>query len=478
MVGARFIDRGIGLISTVILARVLTPADFGLVAMAMSVIALIELVTAFGFEVPLLRMAQPARAHYDTVWTLNLLFGLGCAAAIALAAWPAAAFYGDRRLVGVLLVLAAGWAIAGTANVGVVDFRRNLDFGREFRLMLAGRLVAVSVTIPAALAYESYWALVAGSTAGRVANVVFSYAWHPYRPRLGLGASRELFSFSVWILVEKIAAFGNSRIADFVLGRLFGPAEVGAYRLAEELAYLPGSELVSPLNRAFLPGASRMTEAGRPIGEVVGQTTSIIALVLVPACIGMAAVAGPMVGALLGAQWGRAVPVLEVLAFNTLLVALWSTLQTALLAAGRPKIPGLLACLRLAVFLPALFLLAPSQAAVGVAIAILISSTSAFAVGLAVALPALSIPLVQYLRSLWRPVAASAVMYWVVRQMLVRFDPSAASLRALDDLLAGVAAGALTYVAIVALLFLAAGRPDGAERLIVSRLAALRTRQP
>ena len=70
----------IGVVSTVVLARLLTPADFGLVAMAMSVIGLIELASAFGFEVSLLRTATPTRAQYDTVWTLNVLFGVGCGA--------------------------------------------------------------------------------------------------------------------------------------------------------------------------------------------------------------------------------------------------------------------------------------------------------------------------------------------------------------------------------------------------------------
>jgi O-antigen/teichoic acid export membrane protein len=470
MVGARLVDRLVGFVSTLILARLLTPADFGLVAMAMAVIGLIELASAFGFEVQLLRIAQPTRSQYDTVWSLNALFGLGCAAVTAAAAWPAATFYGDERLVAIMLALALGWAIGALENVGIVDFRRNLQFNVEFRFLITKRVLSFVVTLTIALLARSYWALVIGTVAGRTAGMVLSYLWHPYRPRPSLAAAREMFSFSLWIFVERIAAFANSRSSDFYLGRVRGPAEVGIYRIGEEIGYLPGSEFVAPLNRALLPGISRMADSGQHIGEMVTAATGVIALALLPACLGLAVVADAAVPVLLGRQWTGAVPVVQVMAVNALFIALWANQHTALLAAGAPRLTAYFALVRLTVFVPCFVALAPANGAVGVAIAALAASVVAYATGLGWSLRRLSMSIRSYLGAVWRPLVASLVMAATVRAVDTLFATGPSVLEALLRLAGGIVAGAVTYAVALAALFLLMGRPHGAERLVIDRL--------
>ena len=120
-------------VNILILARLLVPADFGLVAMAMSAIAIIELASAFSFEVALIQREHPTREYYDTAWTLNVALGTACALATVGLAYPAALFYGEPRLTPVMLVLAGGWIVQSFENIGTVNFRRDMDFSREFR---------------------------------------------------------------------------------------------------------------------------------------------------------------------------------------------------------------------------------------------------------------------------------------------------------------------------------------------------------
>src|SRR3954466_13285443 len=91
----RSVDRVIGIVSTVILARLLLPADFGLVALATSLLALLALLTAFGFDLALIQNRQAGRCHFDTVWTFNVIFGLAIALVLAFAASPVARFYNE-----------------------------------------------------------------------------------------------------------------------------------------------------------------------------------------------------------------------------------------------------------------------------------------------------------------------------------------------------------------------------------------------
>src|SRR5438105_1654780 len=126
MVGFKLLDRLIGVLSIVILARLLVPADFGLVALATAVVAMIELLSAFNFDAALIQSQHAVRTHYDTAWTLNIALGTICALLVAVAAFLAASFYEDPRLGPVMLWLALATWIRGLENVGVIDFRKEL----------------------------------------------------------------------------------------------------------------------------------------------------------------------------------------------------------------------------------------------------------------------------------------------------------------------------------------------------------------
>ena len=191
MVTFKTLERSLGLISMLVLARVLTPADFGLVAMATSLIALLELFSAFGLDTALIQHANAQRVHYDTAWTLNVLAGCTIALVMLALAWPASQFYREPRLTAVIAALSFGAAVQGCENVGVVAFRKEMRFDREFRFLLTKKILAFCTTVPLALWLHNYWALVAGTIMGRVGGVTLSYILHPFRPRLSLAAGTD-----------------------------------------------------------------------------------------------------------------------------------------------------------------------------------------------------------------------------------------------------------------------------------------------
>ena len=131
MILVRLLDRSIGLVSTLILARLLVPADFGLVAMATAIGALLDILGGFSFDMALIQNPGAKRSHYDTVWTFNVLFGAFCAVAFIAIAAPAARFYNEGKLENVMYVLAIGYLLNGFSNIGTVDFRKELEFERR-----------------------------------------------------------------------------------------------------------------------------------------------------------------------------------------------------------------------------------------------------------------------------------------------------------------------------------------------------------
>jgi O-antigen/teichoic acid export membrane protein len=266
------------------------------------------------------------------------------------------------------------------------------------------------------------------------------------------------------------------RAADLVLGRTHGAAEVGFYRIGEEIGHLPGTELVAPLNRVLLPGMSQLFESGRPTGEVVVTATGVVGLVLIPACLGISAVADPLVRVMLGDQWLPAIPIVQLMALNSLFRALWANQHTTLLAYGDSRVAALIAVARFAVFAPCVFLLVEQGGAGGVATSALLSSIVALLFGLGASLPMFDVRLGAYLRVLWRPVLAGIVMWVVVNRLLEAW--SANSTLAFDTvrLLVAVSAGCLTYLLMMVVLYLIAGKPMGTERLLLDRVRDWRQR--
>lgn len=473
MVLFRLVDRSIGIVSTIILARLLLPADFGLVAMAMSIIAVIELATAFSFEIALIQKADPQREHYDTAWTLNILVAAGGAVVTAALAFPASAFYGDPRLVAVMLAIGAAWFVSGFENVGTVNFRRNMDFATEFRLLATKRMVTFFVTISAALLFRSYWALVIGMATGRIVGVVLSYAMQPFRPRFSLQCTRELFSFSGWLLVNNIASVVLSKVPHFFVGRAFGAQTLGAYTVGSEIAQLAHTELVAPINRAMFPGYSRLVNDLPAFRRTCIDATAAILMLVLPVCVGVAVLAGPVVRILLGDQWGEAAPVIEVLAFAGAVSAITSNNIAAYIALGRPRLTTVILLTRLALLAAMVALFVGDYGLMGVAYAELIAALGSLVVSLPILFRTLQLPMTGYLANLWRPLVASCLMGWGVHAAAQAAGGGDSLGSAVVALMVAVPAGAVLYPLLVAALWLLSGKPESVETLVVRKLQEL-----
>ena len=133
----KFSIRLIGLVSTLILVRLLDPADFGIAAMAMTVVTAVQLLTMFGFDVAIIQNQNADKDDYNTAWTLNVALGLGAGLLLIALAYPAAGFYGRPELVAVYMALSLATIFQGLENIGRVDFRKHLHFNREFQFRVA-----------------------------------------------------------------------------------------------------------------------------------------------------------------------------------------------------------------------------------------------------------------------------------------------------------------------------------------------------
>ncbi|HSQ04791.1 MAG TPA: oligosaccharide flippase family protein, partial [Burkholderiales bacterium] len=243
MIGLRLCVTAMGLISTLILARLLEPADFGLVALGTALVAAFDLLTNFRFDVPLIQSQTATREDYDSAWTLNLAMGLTLGLLLSVTAHPAARFFAEPRLSGVVFVLAGVAAVDGAQNIGVVNFRKEFAFGREFVFSASRKVASVLVGVVCAWVFRSYWALAAGVAASSAWGLVASYVMHPFRPRFCTRSTRMLLVFSKWLVLDNIVQFLRFRSSDLLIGRIVGTGSLGLFNIANEVAWLPQNTL-------------------------------------------------------------------------------------------------------------------------------------------------------------------------------------------------------------------------------------------
>ncbi|MFT5720527.1 MAG: lipopolysaccharide exporter [Motiliproteus sp.] len=454
--------RALGVVSTIVLARLLTPGDFGLVAIAMSCFALVELFSEFGFETAIIQNNDATRTDYDTAWTLNIIFGLLSSVLLLTLSDPIAGYYGNENLAPILMAVALLFLVNGSKNVGVLDFQKNMTFELEFRLQLLPKLMGFVSTIAIAFYLESYWALVIGTLIWKVSFNVFSYILHPFRPRFSLQEFRGLFGFSKWLILNNALSYFSTRTPELLLGKLLSPSAAGFFSMAQELITLPTTELVSYINRASYPAYSRISLTRSHLGRVYAKVMGSIALLALPAGIGLASIADLLVPVFLGDQWLELIDVTVILAYAGMFLALSSNAGYVFMAIGEPRLSVVISIIRISIFLPLVFFLTHRQGLLGSGYAVLISASLVFIISSGVSLVKININLSDLLGVYLRPLLASVLMYFSLLYSKPLFLEWSGSLGV--ALLVMTLLGFSVYCVAIAVLWLVSGRPSGPEK--------------
>ena len=467
MTSMRWVIRGLGLISTSILARLLTPADFGLVAMASAFSGLVAVLTQLGVDTALARDKHAGPAQFNTAWTLRQMQMLGVALLVLVFSSLAASYYREPRIENILWVTALTIAVTGFENIGVVDFRRQMQFNKDFLYNVMVKLSGVSVTIVLAFMFRNYWAMVIGSLISAFSKTILSYVMHPYRPRWSLAAFKELWSISQWLLVRGLADALYKKGGVLVLGRFAQASILGVFSVGRDLADMTAEELVAPIFRTFIPGMSQLIDQPKRLRSAFAKALAGVATIGFPITIGLGLVAGEVVPLLLGNQWHDTIPVIRVLSVASFLVTVGGPLGMVCLLLRDVRY---LAARR---WLSAIILVAGAapafhyQGIVGLSLLLPLTSMIELVANALRAKKLLGISALNLFGGLLRPVVGTLVMALAVLGVQSVLSAETSIERALL-LATETAAGAVAYMVTVLSIWYFSAMPDGFERHTVS----------
>lgn len=465
MVAMRWSDRLIGMVSTLVLARLLLPDDFGIIAMASVVIELIDVLVDMGVATTLIQNRNATKRDYDIAWTLRLLQCVVTALLIWLLAPFAADYFHDARISPVMRVLTLATVISGLENIGVVSFQKNLQFGMDFRFFFFKRLVSFVVTLVAAWATHNYWALVIGTLTLRFSGVMLSYAMHPMRPCLNFSGIKAILSFSTWNLLRSIASHLNENADRLIIGRRVNTVVMGQYTLSSEIAAIPSTELLAPVNRVMLPAFVNVKDDPAQLRATFLLALGIQAMVGIPAGTGLVMVAPELVLTLLGEKWIAAAPFVQVMGAINIATALSASGACVLLALGRQKIVAVNTWLQIILFLAAAIVLIPHQGAMAVALLRLgVAGLGLFSFVYLLTRELPGMHTAAFIEVVWRPCAAAALMCLVLHAV-----PMSGGLPVALQLAWKVTIGAAVFIAAVLTFWAIAGCHDGPERYLLDK---------
>lgn len=457
-----------GLASTIILARLLVPEDFGLVAIATALAGIIQAITELSMSEALVQHPDPKDDHFHTAWSMNVLRAGLLSILMALLGWPSAYFYAEPRLIEIMIGFGIANVIGGFINPRLALFERRLEFKQWVFLSGGEKLAGFVVSAAIAFIFRSYWALVAGVVASQLARVVVSYVLISYRPRPRLSRYRDLLRFSIWLTFGQAVSAINWRANPLLLAAFLPTPVVGSYNVASRVSSLAVNEVLEPVNALLFPAFSRLQAERERLRTAYVRTQGLLALLSFPVGFGLAAVAAPTVLLVLGEQWRSAIPIVQFLAIAAVIQRQVQLSPLAMATANTRQMFGrdvraLIIRLPLVLgglaFGPALGIGSLFGALIGHTLSSLLNAL----LNMQLVARIIDLSLMQQMKQIWRPAMAGTLMALCVAGALARLPEQSELVGQIAMLIGAVVAGGVLYVGIVALLWLIAGRPAGAE---------------
>lgn len=356
------------LVTMAVLARLLTPEEFGIVGFATLVIAYLSVLKDLGMGAAVIQRQDDVEDAAQTAFILNVGIGATLTVATFLAAPAVASFFREPLVTPLLRVLSFTFVLESLGSMHVVLLKKNLQFRRKLIPDVGQSLVRGIVSIAIASTGFGVWALVWGHLAGVVTFVILSWAVIPWRPTLTVHRRllRPLARFGAPLVLTDIQYAVWANLDYVIVGRMLGDAALGVYTLAYRLPELLVQSVWRVLAQAVFPVFSRLQSDIDALRRGFLATVRYTQIIIVPLCVGLFVVAEPAVAVLFGPQWDAVVPVLQVMAIFSLVGSIGVNAGDVYKALGRPDILAKLSAIELLLLVPAL-LYGADHGVVGVA---------------------------------------------------------------------------------------------------------------
>lgn len=311
----RFGIRGVSLFFSIFLARILSPEEYGIVAMPMFFLSIADCLIDCGFGGALIRRKELSEQDLNTAFYFNLSVGFVCFGGLCLASPWISRFYNAAILEDLVKISALSTLMGPLGMAQGVLLTREVDFKRLAKISLISALVSGVMGIVLALNGWGVWALVIQGLGGQIVRIILLWSMVSWRPKLmwSNDSFRYLFGFGSKMMVSGLFNVAYENVYPMVIGRCFAPAALGNFMKGYSLATIPSLQATDVLQRVTYPVLCKMQDDDDVLAMNYRKMLRLSAFLVFPLMIGLAAAAKPFVAVLLGEQWDGVVVILQVL---------------------------------------------------------------------------------------------------------------------------------------------------------------------
>lgn len=430
--------QGLSVVVYAVLARLLAPAEFGLVALTGVYVALMEIFVNQGLGMALIQRRDLKPEHINAAFWLAVACGTVIALGTAIGApWIASAL-GDEALVPIVRAISPAFVLSALANVQLALVRKEMKFRFLAKQAFISTLAGGTCGIVLACLGAGVWSLVAQSLVGTLVTVAlcwFTSDWHPSL-RIDFAPLRELFGVSSKVMFNNCLAFVQRQFDRLVVGKTLGAATLGIYSVGSRIGMLLGEAVQSPIGDVALPAFAQISDDER-VGPAVSHAIELSCAITFPLAVFLCLFADVVIPLVFGPQWGAAVPVLRFGALGFGIQAAFQFTWVGLMARGRPGLCIVLTAADAIASTIAAFI-GVQYGATGMTIAMVAKTVTTGIVGVFLLRYAFGLSIRQFVRSLLRPVPASLALV-----VLILVCRTIAGSDAAAGIVAAVAAGLL-----------------------------------
>jgi lipopolysaccharide exporter len=337
LIGQSLSTKLIGLVSTLILARVLVPEDFGLVAIATLCLGFVEVLSKTGSMQYLISVDEINDSIVNSAWTLDFIIKIPLAIIFAISAPLIANFYGDDRLIAIIYTLSFMFLLRCIATPAESLLRRAQNFYPLVKLGVLSKIISVTVTVTLALGLKSYWALILGQFVSAIISTLGSYLIHSHRPRFTLINIKDQWKFSSWMIPQSVVGFFRTQLDTLIVSATSGQNVLGAYHIMKYLAYIPSAHIILPATEPLLVELRKARQNTKNFSDQFNISFIVTMAVALPIVSIMYVHHRLIVSFLLGSQWVDYSMLLAIFGFTVLAMAFFQQAQRVLLIFGKTK---------------------------------------------------------------------------------------------------------------------------------------------
>lgn len=331
------VQRGLGLASTLILARILTPDDFGLVAIIAIVLQFFEIMSFSGSYDYIVQKSTVNNDDVNTAWSIDIFLKSMLCIILVLGAPFIADFYDEPRIEDAFLVVSLVLVIGAAKNPGMMLYQRELRYKEIFWLNTVQKLFQFVTLVGVAYYFRSFWAFIIADIVAAAVLTIGTYLVIPYRPRLTYKKLGEQRHFSQWMLLKGVLGYTRSQIDTILVSRFFVGSQLGKYHMTRGLSVMPGSDLIGPAVEPLLAAFAQNKTDRQRLAYQVRIGLVVVCALVIPICATFIFFPGPIIDVLLGDQWTDTYDLLSVMSLLLFSFSFCQVFHLACISLGRVK---------------------------------------------------------------------------------------------------------------------------------------------